>query len=275
MSKARVRELLARWLRAFFWTACLAALAGCLPEAPSPTPQPPTPTVTQTSTTTATIVWFPPTGTFTPVPTRQVTPTPDLRPVLGDLLLEDPFTDTKNWSTSRTAVGSIAYGKGELTLAVAADRGGLVSLRKAPELGDFYAEIDALPSLCRGEDAYGLLLRASSTQDFYRLALTCSGRVRLERLKGGEIVILQDWAPSGLIPGGMLPSRLGVYARRNELRIFINDVYQFSAKDPVWESGTLGVFARSAGDTPLTVSFSNLAVYSLEAVRLPTATLKP
>ena len=45
-------------------------------------------------------------------------------------------------------------------------------------------------------------------------------------------------------------SRLGVYAQGAELRVFINDVYQFSVKDPVWSSGTLGVFARSSATRP-------------------------
>jgi hypothetical protein len=119
-----------------------------------------------------------------------------------------------------------------------------------------------VPSLCRSDDAYGLLLRASSTQDYYRLLVTCSGRIRLERTKGGKSIPLQDWVASGQIfPGGMMRYRLSVWAQGPEMRVFVNDVYQFSVKDPVWESGAVGVFARSAGDTPLTVSFSNLVVY--------------
>ncbi len=269
----------ARWLRGLVFVFCLAALAGCLPVAPSPTPLPPTPTFTPapTGTATATIVWFPPTKTFTPAPTRYISPTADLRPVLGATLLEDTFADGKSWSTSRTGIGSIAYGKSELTLAVSAARGTLVSLRKSPELADFYLEIDALPSLCRNEDAYGLLLRASSTQDFYRLVLTCSGRVRLERLKGAKVVPLQDWVSSGqLPPGGLMRSHLGVYARGKELRIFINDIYQFSINDPVWTRGMLGVFARSSADTPLTVSFSNLIVHNVSLERTtPASTAAP
>ena len=64
------RVSFARWLRGFFLVLCLVALAGCLPDTPSPTPLPPTATVTITPTGTATIVWFPPTATFTPAPTR-------------------------------------------------------------------------------------------------------------------------------------------------------------------------------------------------------------
>jgi hypothetical protein len=252
----------AGWLRSLLLVICLAVLSGCLPPTPSPSAPPPTATVTLTPTGTATIVWFPATATYTPAATQFRSPTPDLSPDLGSILLEDPFTDGKSWATSRTGIGSIAYGKNELTLAVSANRGTLLSLRKAPMLDNFYLQIDAHPSLCLNEDAYGLLLRASSNQDFYRLVLTCSGRMRLERLKGAKIVVLQDWVSSGqLLPGGMMTTRLGVYAQGQELRVFINDVYQFSTRDPVWSSGSLGVFARSSGDTPLTVSFSHLIIY--------------
>jgi hypothetical protein len=57
------------------------------------------------------------------------------------------------------------------------------------------------------------------------------------------------------------------------MRFFVNDEYQFSASDPVFTGGVLGAFARSAGDTPVTVSFSDLHVYGLGA--LPTALPSP
>jgi len=60
-----------------------------------------------------------------------------------------------------------------------------------------------------------------------------------------------------------------------ELRIFVNDVYQFSARDPVFESGQVGIFARAAGDSPLTVNFSALSVYNLDIDRIPTRTPLP
>lgn len=261
----RVRKIITqRFVLCWLASLWLLAAAACLPEAtPAATPEP-TATATVTPTATATIVWFPPTATYTPIPTMEMTPTVDLQPALGEVLFEDTFTDTTLWNTTRSAVGSIAYGKSELTLAVAQPRGLLISLRKSPELRDFYLEIDAQPSLCRGADTYGLLLRTASGQDYYRLLINCSGQLRMERVIGGRFVLIQDWMDSGqLMPGGMLRARLGVSAQGKEFHVFINDVYQFSFQDPVFERGGLGVFARSAGDTPLTVSFSNLVVYNL------------
>lgn len=264
-----------------FLMGCMALLvSACLPEVETPLPPTVTPTVTLTPTTTATIVWFPPTATYTPMPTRMVEPTQDLRPPLGEVLFEDPFTDKTQWLTSRSAAGNIAYGNSELTLAVSQPRGMLLSLRKSPTIGNFYLEIDAVPSLCRGADSYGLLLRSESSQDYYRFAASCTGQVRMERVKNGRSVPLQDWMTSGqILPGGMMRVRLGVWALGQDLRVFVNGDYHFSVKDPVFTAGSVGVFARAAGDTPLTVSFSNLVVYGSEPagspVLLPTATRIP
>ncbi len=253
----------------------LPALASaCLPT-PTPTPTAtPTATATITPTTTATVIWFPPTVTFTPLPTRPVEPTVDTRPSFGDELFNDPFNDTSLWQTTRTAAGSVAYGKGELTLAVSQPQGSLLSLRKAPQLSNFYLEVSVQPSLCRGSDAFGLLIRAASAADYYRLLLNCNGQMRMERIMNSRTTPLNEWVTSGqLLPGGMLQTRLGVAAQGQELSVFVNDVFQFSVKDPVFESGAAGVFARSAGETPLTVNFSDMVVYEIGA--RPPATVTP
>lgn len=254
-------------IRFFLFLLIGVVLTACLPVEISPTPIPaPTETVTVTPPPSATIVWFPATPTFTPAPTQEITPTQEVRPEIGALILDDRFNDPQSWMTSRTAVGSIAFGENELTLAVAAPKGSLLSLRATPQLDNFYLEIEALPSLCRADDQYGLLLRASSLFDYYRLLISCNGQLRMERLNNGKYTVLQDWVTSGQIfPGGMIPVRLGVWAQKDELRIFANDTFQFTVRDPVWVTGQVGVFARSEGETPLTVNFSKLRVYHLEA----------
>jgi len=249
------------------WLAVLSVFfSACLPP-PAITPaQTPTQTETPTRTPspTGTIVWFSPTSTFTPHPTIALSPTEDLRIDLGQKILEDDFTDQSAWPTLSTAAGSVAYGNQELTLAVKAPDSLLISMRQAPAVSDFFMEIDALPSLCRAGDSFGVLVRAESALDYYRLLINCNGQLRLERLSNGRALPLQDWTVSGQVPpGGMMRFRLGVWALNDEIRIYVNDVFQFSLRDPVWSSGQIGVFARSAGDTPLTVNFSRLVIYLL------------
>ncbi len=229
----------------------------------------PTDTPSPSATPTATIQWFPPTDTPRPLATPTTQPTPDLRPGIGKLILEDDFEQNSPWQTQRSAAGSVAFGKQELTLAIAQPQGVLFSFRREPALDNFYLEITANPSLCRGADVYGLLLRAASPQDTYRFLIACNGMLRLERIKNSKVVILYDWTPSAQVPpGSPLVLRVGVWMLNNEMRFFINDVYQFGIHDTVWQRGSIGVFARSAGKNALTVNFSNLAIYALDAQRI-------
>lgn len=246
---------------AFFLSACLSAPAAALPATSTATPIP---------SPTSTIDWFPRTPTVTRTPPDTPVPTPDQRPGIGGMILEDDFTDKSQWQTVSNKIGSVAYGQQELTIAVSQPKGVLFSLRQTPALDNFYLEITASPSLCRGADAYGLLLRADSGYNAYRFVVACDGRLRLERLKNAEVALVQDWTPSGQVPpGSPLVIRIGVWAAGKELRFFINDYYQFSARDPVWSSGQVGVFARSAGNTALTVSFSDLKIYRLNTLPAP------
>lgn len=244
----------------------LAGLTACSPLA---TPLPPEPTSTPlppTHTPTSTIVWFPPTPTNTPFPTPTgiITPTLDVRPQYGDLLFSDEFEDRSLWILGRGSAGSIAISNNELTVAVSEPRGYLYSLRKQPALSDFYAEITASPSICRGADEYGLLLRFSKAQDFYRFSLTCDGQVRLDRFLAGRASSPQPLIFSGAVPpGAPSMSRLAVLAQGKEMRFFVNGEYQFTVRDSSLPNGGLGVFARASGDDAVTVNFSDLSVYNL------------
>jgi hypothetical protein len=210
-------------------------------------------------------VWFPPTATPTPFPTIEVTPTPDYRPNLGEAILTDDFSTGDDWILGRTSAGGAAIGKNELTIALSEPGAYVASLRETPVLQDFYLEITASPSLCRDLDEYGLLLRASSLRDFYRFSLSCNGQVRLDRLVGGAASSPQPWVLSVAVPPGAPSiSRLAVWVKGKEMRFFVNEEYQFTVSDPMLPEGTIGVFARSAGDNAVTINYSELVIREID-----------
>jgi hypothetical protein len=151
----------------------------------------------------------------------------------------------------------------------------MISLRQDLILGNYYVEITARPSLCRGEDDYGLLVRASAAA-YYRFALSCNGTAHVERVSVGTRHILHEPVASGDVPPGAPGEvRIGVWAVETEMRLFLNGRYQFSVTDANYASGTIGFFANSAGDTPVTVTFTDLTVRSVTYVpptRTPVAT---
>jgi hypothetical protein len=247
----------------FFYCVVLFSLAlgacqpGGLPLLPPPAL--PTETSTPTPSLTPTRIWFPPTATSTPRPLRTVTPTPDWLAGVGMVVATDDFSCPGQWDTAVSEQGRATLQDGELTLAVQPGIY-LFSLQKELLLSDFYAEITTRPSLCRGEDAYGFLVRANAVA-YYRFALICNGTLRVERVSGGQRTILQPPVPSGdAPPGAPADVRLGVWAVGSEMRFFLNGRYQFTIQDASLKTGTLGVFVRANGATPVTVSFSNLVV---------------
>lgn len=235
--------------------------------APTPSPLPPTETPT--------IAWFPATNT----PTVYIPPTvqPTVEPLegVGSLIFADDFSEADLWSTNTSGNASARVENNRLTLSLTSGRLTVTSLRREPNLFDFYAEATASTSLCRGEDAYGILFRADSGGSYYRFSLSCSGNVRFERSRGGILDLLQKWTPSSDAPPGAPGEvRIGVWASGNEMRLFLNGHLQFSLRDPVQRSGTLGFFAYASSTTPVIVSFSNLEVYSVMYLS-PTPTLTP
>jgi hypothetical protein len=255
ISVTRVLTLLTLGLAAGALSACLSIPAAFPTEVPATSPAAPTETVTPT------IIWFPPTPTSTIVPTQAITPTVDVRPNIGEVIFEDDFTRPELWALAASESGSVALGQREITLAISQPDIYLFSLRQNPLLKNFYIEITASPSLCHGEDEYGVLFRITPALDFYRFSLSCQGAVRLDKYIGGKASSPYPKTFSGAVPpGAPSQSRIAVWVNGKEMHFFVNAEYLFSINDPTIKEGSLGVFARSSKNSAITVSFSNLVV---------------
>jgi hypothetical protein len=220
-------------------------------------------TETPTITPTATQVWFPPTFTPSPLPPPDFTPTPDLRPGIGELLLEDDFSDETAWSLISSSDTTVNISENEIHLSLNDDRQVLISTRTEPVFNDFYAEITASASFCRGTDEYGFVVRASE-DGHYRFALACNGSAKVDRLLGDSVSRQAGWLANPVVPS-FAPStvRLGVWGRGSQLHFFVNDVFLFSVNDTQLWRGTLGVFVHTSGDGDVSVNFSDLKVWAL------------
>jgi hypothetical protein len=255
-----VKKILPVLLFIFLVSAC-----SILPVVPTPTSIPDTATPTVTFTPTPTIVWFPATATPTPEMTTTVTPTAQVLPQLGEVIFQDPLAAKGHWQTARSAQGGVAFGNDELTVTVASPKAYIFTLRDSPSLSDFYMEVTSISSLCRETDSYGVVFRAKTGRDYYRLVISCAGTVWMERENGGYSINLSDQMLSGQAhPGPETTLRLGLLAQGKQYSVFINGVYQFTASDPAFLHGSLGFFARSGGDTAVTVSFKDLVVTGLK-----------
>jgi len=234
----------------------LAACSGFL------TPEPVTLTPPSLfATETPTILWFPATNTPTTFPGSLLLPTLEARPGLGEVLLTDTFDQPEFWATASSEDARAVIEQNRVLLA--ANPGfAILTLRSEPLLADFYAEVTVRLSLCRDKDQYGMVFRAQSRADYYRYAVNCNGQARLQRVRNGEAVPLQDWTfSSDAPPGAPGEVKLGVWVVGTEMRLFLNDRHQFTSRDPVLGYGTLGLFILSGGATEESASFSELVVY--------------
>ena len=235
----------------------------------------PTPVIpTETPLPTPTIDWFPASATPTSgaFATKQEA-TPEMRPGIGGTTLTDDFSDPTLWDTATSDTASAEIDGNRLNLS-AEKKIYIISLRHDFIASDTYAEITARPSLCRGDDSYGLLVRANAVA-YHRFSLTCNGNAFAERISIGKRDVLQTPLPSGDVPRGAPGEvRIGVWAVGSEMRLFLNGRYQFSVNNSNYPSGTIGVFVNSAGDTPVIVSFSRLTIQQVDYT-LPTKTPLP
>lgn len=246
----------------------LTACSGMGMDAVTATPRPPTPTPLQTPTP----VWFPATATPSPQPIRTQFPTPEMLTGLGVVLASDDFS-SRTWTTASSNQGSASISRNRLTLAVQPGMY-MISLKEDLFADNFYAEITARPSLCRGADEYGFLVRANAVT-YYRFSLTCNGQAHAERISVTERHDLHEPVLSGDAPPGAPGEvRIGVWAAGPEMRLFLNGRYQFSITDFNLSAGTVGVFARASGSTPVTVTFSDLVVRYVDYIP-PTRTPRP
>src|SRR5687768_17000374 len=128
--------------------AMTLGLVACLPLGlAAPTETPP---ATETPSPSETIVWFPPSATATHLSVPTHTATPEMNPGVGRVILKDNFSDENVWDIATSDSGSASIHRNRLTLAVQPGYY-LASMRRELPLSDFYAEITARPSLCRGE----------------------------------------------------------------------------------------------------------------------------
>lgn len=251
----------------------LPLLSGCAPI----TAVVPTLTTTPSPVPTQTVIWFPETPTARPISTFEVTPTPEMLTGVGEIVIRDDFSDPSLWESLKRPSGQVVVSPGELAISVSGANGYLFSQRNSPLLQDFYLEATLKTNLCRDGDTFGLLLRSNSFQDYYRWAINCDGYERLERVRAGTVGILQDWVASAqMFPGAPQTFRLGVLARGEEMRFFVNNLYQFSITDDAFKSGGIGVFARSTGDSPVSVGYRDLQISNLiEGNPIPTPRIQP
>lgn len=250
------------WLSALVLS--FLAAGACTPasipsNAPADTPAVATSAITPTE-----ILWFPPTETQPATVATTPAPTPERKPGVGALITADDMTTATHWNATTASGAAVSVSSTGLTISAEPGQPAVVSLHRSAIVDNAYMEVTARPSLCRDRDAYGLVFRAPNQSAYYRFLSICNGMAAAERFSRGSARVLQPpTASADAPPGAPGEVRLGIWAFGSEFRFFLNGHYQFTVEDRSYFAGGIGVFAEAAGDTPVAVTFSDLAVYRL------------
>ena len=243
----------------------LCAMGACVGVGGAPTQAPElTLPATASPESSATIDWFPrtPTATFPTQPgsvPAEITQTPQAR---GEALFSDDFSDEALWQAQAQSTGNIKVGSGALSVALKGFMGLLVSTSQHDLPASFFLEVMVDVSLCSEGDQYGLLLWQNSVAGTYRLWMNCAGELRLDRQIYASVGVVSDWQQARKFqPGAPASNKIGLLAEAGELKVYINDTFQFSVPIRQDLEGPLGVIAQSAGNGASTILFSDLAVY--------------
>lgn len=244
------------------------------------TPTVPTPTHTSVPTDTPvptdTVMWFPPTSTPRPLNTPTPFPTVNQLPSLGELLLEDDFSDASTWQTYRSASGNAVIANNELTLAVQDSAGLISSYASLPQYGDYFLSVNVDLSICTYyEDWYGIAFRVGDSENYYRWLFNCLGQTRVDRVYQGRIYVMKDWTANGVIRN-FAPQkfRAAIAAEGGALNFYANDTLLMTLEDSVFTAGGYGLLLYSTGISPLSVSFSDFSLYEMQPGSAPQLIIK-
>lgn len=263
LQQARARRTL---LHCAALAVCTLASSGCSSVPTIAAPPVAIPEFTTTAAASTEIVWFP--ATETPALASRVTrePTPEQKPGVGELVIQDDMSSSTHWNAAGSGNAAATVSERGLTISAQPGGPGVVSLHRSAVFGDMYMEVTARTNLCRDRDAYGIVFRAPNEVAHYRFVSVCDGTAAAERVSLGGPRVLQPPTASADVPlGAPGEVRLGVWALGSELRFFLNDRYQFTVSDGNYPAGGVGVFVQARGQTPAVVTFSDLAIFRLSA----------
>ncbi len=250
--------------KVWFFIFFLLSISACGP-APTPTVVLPTSTPEPSPAPTSTIIWFPATATATEMPEISISPTPDLRTGIGDIFYEDTFDNPEDWEIFPVEGGSSEISNNHLSMVLSSQNQYAYASHNNLFIYDFYGEITAKPNLCEGTDEYGVILRAVQLRDFYRLAISCGGTVKVSRSSEGNLFSVIPSMPVNFHQTGPPGTvKIGFLANGTEIRFFINDQFLFSVQDIVLRSGTIGTFIHSQGGSTVSVNFSDFALWEID-----------
>ena len=230
-----------------------------------------TPTPSPSDTATPTISPEP-TSTPTLTPTAAMTPTPTLgagdpRQGLGQPTWVDIFEDGNEWPLYEDPHARFEVGEDGLVMtAFNPDfyNSWILNWRKSDNL---YLEATGRMGACGGRDSFGLMFRASRSEQGYvgyLFGVSCDGRYSLRAWDGESMNMITAWTRHPSLPdGGNAERRIGVRADRATIRLYGQGELLTEVTDGRHDAGLFGLYVSAAETANFTVTVRELAYWDL------------
>jgi hypothetical protein len=130
---------------------------------------------------------------------------------------------------------------------------------------DLIMTADAAPVEGPDDNAYGLICRYQSPENFYVFLVSSDGYYAIGKYQSGsdQIVYLNEegeYVPSDAINQGNEVNRLRVACVGDELSLTVNGTLLATVNDPTFVTGDIGLTASTFEPGTLTVAFDNVRV---------------
>lgn len=186
---------------------------------------------------------------------------------LGDLLLEESFSDPLAWEQyadpSIQVDGRIVDG----VYRIRASDGGFLWALNATLHTDVVIEVETEQLSDYRDNAYGVMCRADPDLDGdgYYFFISGDGYYTIRRGQGDIVSDLIQWTGSSAIRTGQARNRMRVVCVGAYLALFVNDVFIAEYRDSLYSRGVTGLTAAVPDGGEVVVQFDNLLIFAATA----------
>lgn len=187
-------------------------------------------------------------------------------PALGvDFRIEDGAYRARIDGRRATHAPNAPYDTG--VNAASARAGGFMWALDTGVYADTLIQIDTLPYSTYRDNAYGVMCRASPTNngDGYYFLISADGQYTIRRGFNREIQALVEWTPSAAIQPDRAPNRIRALCVGNRLALYVNGMFVGEARDALYARGNVGIAAAVPAGGQVDIAFDDLRVWAAAA----------
>ena len=185
--------------------------------------------------------------------------------ILGSPTWKDTFENGDNWPLGIDLYVDLKAGGGSLQMTgLTTKNGWRLSGQKT---ANFYLELTGKMPVCSGADQFGLFFRSPNlalANRGYLYGISCDGKFALRKWDTDTMTVLQNWMTSdAILRGADQTNRIGVMAKGNVLKLYVNGVLVDTITDSSFSQGYIGLYIGPKETSKLTAVLDEIAYWVL------------